>query len=74
VAVVPAGVAGVAAADEVVLEPDAGVAPRAVDRVAAARAVKAADAAARAAADVARAKVVTVMAAVAMVEASSSRT
>jgi hypothetical protein len=72
-AAVPAGVADVAVADEAVLEPDAGVVPRVVDR-AAERAVKAADAAARAAADVARAKVVTVMAAVAMVEASSSRT
>ena len=72
-AVVPADAADVAVADEAVLEPDAGVVPRVVDR-AAARAVKAADAAARAAADVARAKVVTVMAAVAMVEASSSRT
>jgi hypothetical protein len=45
-----------------------------VDKAAAARAVKAADAAARAAVDVAKARVVTVTAAAAMVEASSSRT
>jgi len=74
VAVAPADVADVAVADEAVLEPDAGVVPRVVDRAAAVHAVKVADAAARAAADVARAKVVTVTAAVAMVEASSSRT
>ena len=75
VAVAPAGVADVAVADVADLVPDAGAVPRAVDRVAVgARAVKAAGAAVRAAVDVARARVVTVMAAVAMVEASSSRT
>jgi hypothetical protein len=45
-----------------------------VDRAAVAPAAKAADVAARAAVDVAKEKVVTAMAAVATVEASSSRT
>jgi hypothetical protein len=74
VAAAPADAAVVAVAAEVGRVPVADVARLVVDRAAVVLAAKAADVAARVAADGVRAKAGTATAAVAMVEASSSRT